>query len=247
MSSDVAAPAVLPTRFQCPLCLDLLTSPVQLPCCRKHLCLVCFERAVQLTSTNCAFCRKRIVGFARRQSKKIDEALWVEIQSQTHGMDTFMFDDDGGTTNAAMHLHDAAAPGELQSYYEERVAAAERERAAREEEALAATMRLLEAEQLHAPSTPGHTADGERATRPSSTSDESKRRSADRVFAIFASAKPLQRNHASVAPKSRKPMKLASSSSSSTKKSWACPGCTYLNWSHQMHCVMCRTRRGPTR
>ncbi|RHY63271.1 hypothetical protein DYB26_015084 [Aphanomyces astaci] len=68
--------------------------------------LACFERAVELTSTNCAFCRKRIVSFARRQSKKIDEIFWTEIQSMTEGMDistlTFESDDVDGRSRPAV-------------------------------------------------------------------------------------------------------------------------------------------------
>lgn len=31
----------------------------------------CFERALELTSVNCGFCRKRIVGFARKKQNKV--------------------------------------------------------------------------------------------------------------------------------------------------------------------------------
>lgn len=31
----------------------------------------CFERALELTSVNCGFCRRRIVGFARTNQNKV--------------------------------------------------------------------------------------------------------------------------------------------------------------------------------
>lgn len=31
----------------------------------------CFDRALELTSVNCGFCRKRIVGFARKKQNKV--------------------------------------------------------------------------------------------------------------------------------------------------------------------------------
>lgn len=37
MAEGVAPPLVLPVRFQCPLCFDVLREPIQLPCCKRHL------------------------------------------------------------------------------------------------------------------------------------------------------------------------------------------------------------------
>ncbi|TMW65293.1 hypothetical protein Poli38472_007935 [Pythium oligandrum] len=79
-SANDAPTLLLSIRFQCPLCFDVLRRPIQLPCCRRHLCFECFERGLELTSANCGFCRKRIVGFARKKQYKVDEALWKEIQ-----------------------------------------------------------------------------------------------------------------------------------------------------------------------
>ncbi|ETV92336.1 hypothetical protein, variant [Aphanomyces invadans] len=136
----------LPSRYQCPLCLDLLVSPVQLPCCRKHLCLTCFERAVDLTSTNCAFCRKRIVSFARRQSKKVDEALWAEIQAKVKNMDLSAVTFESVDGDYGSRPTNSAVPGELYLYYEQCKSEVERERREREQEQLAATLRFLESE-----------------------------------------------------------------------------------------------------
>ncbi|GLD92444.1 hypothetical protein PINS_up000977 [Pythium insidiosum] len=72
---------VLPIALQCPLCLDVLRRPIQLPCCQRHLCLACFERSLALTSANCGFCRKRLVGFARKKQYKVDDALWAQVQA----------------------------------------------------------------------------------------------------------------------------------------------------------------------
>uniref|UniRef100_A0AAV1TW71 RING-type E3 ubiquitin transferase n=1 Tax=Peronospora matthiolae TaxID=2874970 RepID=A0AAV1TW71_9STRA len=79
-----ATPAMsvtIPIRFQCPLCLDVLRRPIQLPCCQRHLCLECFKRALELTSVNCGFCRRRVVGFARTKQYKVDDTLWTAIQA----------------------------------------------------------------------------------------------------------------------------------------------------------------------
>ncbi|KAF4041415.1 hypothetical protein GN244_ATG06270 [Phytophthora infestans] len=72
----------IPIRFQCPLCLDVLRRPIQLPCCQRYLCMECFERGLELTSVNCGFCRRRVVGFARTKQYKVDEAMWTAIKTQ---------------------------------------------------------------------------------------------------------------------------------------------------------------------
>ncbi|CAK4077785.1 unnamed protein product [Aphanomyces euteiches] len=234
-----ATAVVLPAHYQCPLCLDLLSSPVQLPCCRKHLCLACFEQAIQVTSTDCAFCRRRIVGFARRQSKKVDETFWAEIQAQTAGMESYTFEADRTITTAA--------PGELHSYYEKQIEELEQERKAREEEALAATLRFLESER-------GDTGEDLTATirfleteKERATSPQSPEHSPDGakpVYSIFLGKKarpPLKT--LKMAPKKIK--KAPFKASSVKKKGWACPSCTYLNWSHITHCAMCHTRAIP--
>jgi hypothetical protein len=80
LSDEDEGQLVLPIRFQCPLCFDVLRLPIQLPCCQRHLCRECFERALELTSANCGFCRKRIVGFARKKQYQVDDVLWSEIR-----------------------------------------------------------------------------------------------------------------------------------------------------------------------
>ncbi|CAH0477997.1 unnamed protein product [Peronospora belbahrii] len=70
----------IPIRFQCPLCLDVLRRPIQLPCCQRYLCMECFERGLELTSVNCGFCRRRVVGFARTKQYKVDEVMWKAIK-----------------------------------------------------------------------------------------------------------------------------------------------------------------------
>ncbi|KAL8022087.1 putative Zinc finger, RING/FYVE/PHD-type, p53 negative regulator Mdm2/Mdm4 [Plasmopara halstedii] len=70
----------IPIRFQCPLCLDVLRRPIQLPCCHRYLCMECFERGLELTSVNCGFCRRRVVGFARTKQYKVDEVMWAAIK-----------------------------------------------------------------------------------------------------------------------------------------------------------------------
>lgn len=41
----------------------------------------CFERALELTSVNCGFCRKRIVGFARKKQNKVHDLASLSSRS----------------------------------------------------------------------------------------------------------------------------------------------------------------------
>ncbi|ETV68256.1 hypothetical protein H257_15715 [Aphanomyces astaci] len=247
-SSSVEEGSCLPSRYQCPLCLDLLSSPVQLPCCRKHLCLACFERAVALTSANCAFCRKRIVSFARRQSKKIDDIFWTEIQSMTEGMDISTLTFESDDIDSRSRPVNSAAPGELHTYYEQCKAEREHERHLREQDQLAATLRFLEAE---SPSSA-------RPPRPEQQQQPPPATTMPPVYSIFASAASASIHRASKGPVKKKKKKqpatfkritspnitLALKSKQPVKNRWSCASCTYVNAATQAPvCAMCHTKR----
>uniref|UniRef100_K3WCI1 RING-type E3 ubiquitin transferase n=1 Tax=Globisporangium ultimum (strain ATCC 200006 / CBS 805.95 / DAOM BR144) TaxID=431595 RepID=K3WCI1_GLOUD len=141
-SSNTSAPSpgavTLPNRYQCPLCFDVLRRPILLPCCKRHLCMECFERALALTSVNCGFCRKRIVGFARKKQNKVDNALWNEILAKCPFLGAAMINANGSAANDftwTIEFIDEQAPlrqpcqtdpqklkpGELKQIYEQRV------------------------------------------------------------------------------------------------------------------------------
>ncbi|ETV92335.1 hypothetical protein H310_13382 [Aphanomyces invadans] len=226
----------LPSRYQCPLCLDLLVSPVQLPCCRKHLCLTCFERAVDLTSTNCAFCRKRIVSFARRQSKKVDEALWAEIQAKVKNMDLSAVTFESVDGDYGSRPTNSAVPGELYLYYEQCKSEVERERREREQEQLAATLRFLESEATLV--SPFNDAPVAQSWTPPPLP----------VYSIFATGSAPRHStpatRKGLLKKSRPSQKRSNAPPQvpPSKKRWTCAACTYLNVSLSHVCAMCQTK-----
>ncbi|DBA02772.1 TPA: LOW QUALITY PROTEIN: hypothetical protein N0F65_010700 [Lagenidium giganteum] len=155
--STPALPVVvtLPIEYQCPLCFDVLRQPVKLP-------LTCFERALELTSVNCGFCRKRIVGLARKKQTRVDEVLWALIQSRCPAVSEadqelqIEFEDAAASqasiaekevawasTNASAAATAMYQPGELRAFYEDKVAALRSERADAEAQALEQTMKFL--------------------------------------------------------------------------------------------------------
>ena len=71
------------TDFLCPICLEILIEPVQMPC-QHELCMGCFKKHVQDTSLNCPMCRMRISVWTRMNAKKntlINEERWELIQA----------------------------------------------------------------------------------------------------------------------------------------------------------------------
>ncbi|KAE9348215.1 hypothetical protein PR003_g6527 [Phytophthora rubi] len=121
----------IPIRFQCPLCLDVLRHPIQLPCCHRYLCMECFERGLELTSVNCGFCRRRVVGFARTKQYKVDEAMWTAIKTQCPFLGDIaddreplveFFDEDAPPLHNGGEDHPTAghesSDGELKAFYE---------------------------------------------------------------------------------------------------------------------------------
>ncbi|OQS05622.1 hypothetical protein THRCLA_20567 [Thraustotheca clavata] len=207
---------VLPERYQCPLCLELLASPVQLPCCQKHLCLGCFDRSIAITSTTCAFCRNRIIGFARRKSNKIDEALSREIQEKIQGFHEFTFEEE----KIAPIDNIPAKPGELQAYYEECKQKRDMALQAQENEALEKTLAFLENDPEYN----------------SSTKSFEIQQDTPKLYSIFSSPTPkkqLQRPRFTQKKSRAKPKP-----SHFSLKLWTCSSCTYLNKTNLKTCNM---------
>lgn len=66
----------------CPVCLDILLRPVTMPC-RHSMCLLCFQRTVELASLCCPLCRTRISNWARQRSRDktlVDPELWERVR-----------------------------------------------------------------------------------------------------------------------------------------------------------------------
>ncbi|KAF1324774.1 hypothetical protein FI667_g9545, partial [Globisporangium splendens] len=137
-ANSTTSVVTLPIRYQCPLCFDVLRRPILLPCCKRHLCMECFERALALTSVNCGFCRKRIVGFARKKQNKVDNALWNEILAKCPLLGAAVINANGSAENdltwniefideqAPVRLPSQTdpqelKPGELKQIYEQRM------------------------------------------------------------------------------------------------------------------------------
>ena len=71
------------TDFICPICLEILVEPVQMPC-KHELCIQCFKTHVKDTSLNCPMCRVRIAVWVRKNSKTntlVNQERWALIQS----------------------------------------------------------------------------------------------------------------------------------------------------------------------
>ena len=71
------------TDFICPICLEILVEPVQMPC-RHELCMQCFKTHVKDTSLNCPMCRVRIAVWVRKNTKTntlVNQERWALIQS----------------------------------------------------------------------------------------------------------------------------------------------------------------------
>ncbi|EQC40280.1 hypothetical protein, variant [Saprolegnia diclina VS20] len=221
--------ARLPLRFQCPLCLELLSSPVQLPCCKKHLCLGCFDRSIAITSTSCAFCRNRIIGFARRKTNKVDEAFAAEIQARTQGLDDITFEEE--TTPPTDQI--PAKPGELHAYYEECKLQRAQALQAQETEALEKTLAFLQTDPEFTDVLHVHEAALSTLTPQPSSS----------LYSIFSST-PQRRptkNVLSSQKKGRAKPKAAAVLVS--LKSWSCDCCTFVNRTNLSTCSMCGSHK----
>ena len=71
------------TDFLCPICLEILVEPVQMPC-KHELCMDCFSKHVHNTSLLCPMCRMRVGVWARKNKKNnslINKERWSLIKT----------------------------------------------------------------------------------------------------------------------------------------------------------------------
>lgn len=110
------------TDFLCPICLEILIQPVQMPC-KHELCMECFKTHVYSTSLTCPMCRLRISIWARKNTKTqtlVNEERWnliqkmfpERVQRRIDGHDDFE-----ESFKAPVHI--IANEGELRKEYEE--------------------------------------------------------------------------------------------------------------------------------
>ncbi|KAG7389835.1 hypothetical protein PHYPSEUDO_009348 [Phytophthora pseudosyringae] len=154
--ADPGSSVSIPIRFQCPLCLDVLRRPIQLPCCHRYLCMECFERGLELTSVNCGFCRRRVVGFARTKQYKVDEAMWAAIKTQCPFLGDIeddreplvdFFDEDAPPLHNGSEDHPTArqeSSGELKAFYERQLREHQSQVKEAEQHALQQTIEFLQ-------------------------------------------------------------------------------------------------------
>ncbi|GMF65274.1 unnamed protein product [Phytophthora lilii] len=117
----------------------------------------CFERGLELTSVNCGFCRRRVVGFARTKRYKVDEAMWTAIQTQCPFLKDAaddaepvveFFDEDAPPLHAAGEDHPTAASeessGDLKAFYEKQLRQHQSQVKQAEQRALEQTIEFLQ-------------------------------------------------------------------------------------------------------
>lgn len=253
----------LPIRFQCPLCFDVLRYPMQLPCCQRHLCTECFERALELTSVNCGFCRKRIVGFARKKQYAVDTSLWQEIQlacpSVLNGTIDVDFIDITSHRSDPILEEETHPTGELKQYYERQLKEYQAARQLVEE--TSCTPDLKETKKSKPSRQKRLETFFEAKTSTSTSNITSKcghdlrvRRRPATVGKKQVVSKPLLRS-ASHSPKRRKqsqvqkkllqltltspPVVRPISQPSEKQRAWRCLHCTYENTCFDQTCSMC--------
>ncbi|XP_066928198.1 E3 ubiquitin-protein ligase rnf168-like [Clytia hemisphaerica] len=121
------------TDFLCPICLEILIEPVQMPC-KHELCTQCFKSHVEDTSLSCPMCRQRISIWVRRNAKNntlVNQERWALIQSmfpervqrRLDGLDDIEDQD-----NFVPH-HNIAEEGEVRKEFEDQMKKIEEERA----------------------------------------------------------------------------------------------------------------------
>jgi hypothetical protein len=69
------------TDFTCPICLEVLVEPVQMPC-NHELCLPCFKTITDKVNLLCPMCRMRISSWSRANANSlVNKERWKEIQT----------------------------------------------------------------------------------------------------------------------------------------------------------------------
>lgn len=68
------------TDCTCPICLEILVEPVQMPC-NHEVCLPCFKAMTDKTNFLCPMCRMRISTWSRMNSNTlVNQKRWQQIQ-----------------------------------------------------------------------------------------------------------------------------------------------------------------------
>ncbi|XP_012555355.1 E3 ubiquitin-protein ligase rnf168 [Hydra vulgaris] len=115
------------TDFLCPICLQILIEPVQMPC-KHELCMDCFKQHVYNTSLTCPMCRLRISVWARKNTKTnslVNTDRWdlikkmfpERVKRRLDGLD----DLDSSFDEYYAPVHIISSKGELQKEYEAEV------------------------------------------------------------------------------------------------------------------------------
>ncbi|RMX68060.1 hypothetical protein DD238_002892 [Peronospora effusa] len=90
----------------------------------------CFERGLELTSVNCGFCRRRVVGFARTKQYKVDEVMWQAIQLTCPFLGDIeddrerlveFFDEDAPPLHNCQEDNQVATSGDLKAFYNDQL------------------------------------------------------------------------------------------------------------------------------
>ena len=101
----------------CPICADCLIEPVRLShCCGAVLCLPCLRRMMEVNSSNCSFCRKRLAAWVRLSSCLVDTELQKRLAvARKRGAAEISQAPERGESHAD---RTSSEPGELRRYYE---------------------------------------------------------------------------------------------------------------------------------
>lgn len=101
----------------CPICLDVFTEPVTLPCSHSF-CKTCFLESVDKATLCCPLCRRRVAVWVRHHSRSntlVNETLWAQIQA------TFPRQKLQDDHYEPLHCPRLSEPGALRREYEDQV------------------------------------------------------------------------------------------------------------------------------
>eukprot|EP00644_Phytophthora_capsici_P011796 jgi/Phyca11/15179/fgenesh1_pg.PHYCAscaffold_12_\ len=116
----------------------------------------CFERGLELTSVNCGFCRRRVVGFARTKQYKVDESMWTAIKTKCPFLGDIaddqeplveFFDEDAPPLHNGGEDHPTASQessGEIKAFYERQLRDHQSQVQQAEQRALEQTIEFLQ-------------------------------------------------------------------------------------------------------
>ncbi|KAK1944475.1 hypothetical protein P3T76_004387 [Phytophthora citrophthora] len=116
----------------------------------------CFERGLELTSVNCGFCRRRVVGFARTKQYKVDESMWTAIKTKCPFLGDIaedqeplveFFDEDAPPLHNGGEDHPTdsqESSGEIKAFYERQLREHQSQVQQAEQHALEQTIEFLQ-------------------------------------------------------------------------------------------------------